>query len=56
MITTNDLNKIVRIVNGDDFGKEGKLIRVYLNEKKFTVVQFNDHEYGLYDLTQIEIL
>jgi hypothetical protein len=56
MILNSDLNKTVRILSGDDIGKEGKLIRLYLKERNFAVVQFNNHEYGLYDVNQIAVL
>lgn len=50
------LHKSVKIINGDDIGKDGYVIRlVGIDEHTLAVVKFNEREYGIYKISDIEI-
>lgn len=51
------LSRHAKIIQGFDFGKEGMLIRlIEENNKILAVIKFNSKEYGIYNLSDIEIL
>ena len=50
------LHKSVKIINGDDAGKDGYVVRLHEeNGKILAVVKFTDKEYGVYSISDIEI-
>lgn len=50
------LHKAVKIIRGDDIGKDGYVIRlIEENGHNLAVVKFNDREYGIYKISDIEI-
>jgi ribosomal protein L24 len=50
------LHKSVKIIRGDDIGRDGHVVRITQdNDKIFVVVKFNHREYGIYKISDVEI-
>lgn len=50
------LEKSVKIMHGEDIGRDGFALRVVEDQGKcFVVVKFSDREFGIYKLSDVEI-